>query len=321
MSWLFDAQTTPSVTTNTSSSSTFPDWYQKFVNANLAKASSVIDEPYQPYTGPRNAPTNADQNAAYDLTRQGVGAYSPMINQGADLIGQSGQGFNQGQFDSYMNPYISAVNDRVADLGARNLSENLLPQVNNSFIRAGQFGSSGNRDLTGRAIRDTQESVLGQQSANLASGFNTALGATQQENQAKLAAGQGLGNLAQTGQTLGLKDAAALQSIGAEQQGQTQKNLDTAYGDFENQVNYPKSQAEWMSAIIRGINPPTSTSTSTTQPASAGQLAPNPLSQVAGAGVGIGSLLGLFAKGGAVKRRPANVDTRGRGIGAYRMAA
>jgi hypothetical protein len=317
MSWLFDAQTTPNVTTSSTTNSQFPDWYQKFVNANLAKASSVIDEPYTPYTGPRNAPTNADQTAAYNLTRQGVGAYQPMIDQGASLIGQSGQGFNQGQFDSYMNPYISQVNDRVAALGARNLSENLLPQVNDSFIRANQFGSTRNGDFTERALRDTQESILGQQSANLASGFNTALGATQAENQAKLAAGQGLGSLAQTGQTVGLKDAAALQSIGAEQQGQTQKNLDTAHSDFQQQQNYPKSQAEWMSAIIRGINPPTSSTTTSTAPATSGQLAPNPLSQVAGAGVGIGSLLGLFAKGGRVKR-PAPPS---RGIGAYRMAA
>lgn len=74
----------------------------------------------------------------------------------------------------YMNPYISGVTDRIADIGARNLSEKLLPQISDDLVRAGQYGSTAHRDLVGRALRDTQESVLGQQSEALERGYNTA---------------------------------------------------------------------------------------------------------------------------------------------------
>ena len=303
MSYLFSATTNPQVTTTDQTTSTWPAWYQQYLNAIMAKGSAVVDEPYQSYGGPRVAPTTADQTASYDMTRQGVGAYQPMVDTANQYMTQGGAGFNQGQFDTYMNPYISGVVDQIATRGARNLSENLLPQINDSFIKAGQWGGSRSADFTGRALRDTQESILNQQSQALAGGYNSAMDAYQRGNDQKLTAGQGLGSLAGSAQSLGLKDAAALQAIGQEQQGQTQKSLDTAYGDFREQRGYPREQAEWMSSLIRGMNPPTSSTSTSTAPAKSGQLAPSGLAQLAGAGVGLGGLMGWFKDGGKVQRR------------------
>lgn len=316
MSYLFGASTNPTVTSTDSTSSQWPSWYQSWLNELLAKGSSVVNEPYQSYGGPRNAPTTADQTAAYNLTRQGIGSYQPMVDTANQYLTQAGAGFNQDEFNSYMSPYTSAVVDRIGQLGARNLSENLLPAVNDSFIRGGQFGSSRNADFTLRALRDQNESTLAEQNKALASGYNSAMDAYQQGQQNRLTAGQGLGSLAGSAQGYGLKDAAALQAIGQEQQGQTQKSLDTAYGDFLEQRNYPRNQAEWMSALVRGMNPPTSSTTTSTGPASAGQLAPSGLAQVVGAGTGIGSLLGWFKKGGAVqKKMRGGIMTRSTGMG------
>ncbi len=90
---------------------------------------------------------------------------------------------------NYMNPYNAAVTDRLGVLAGRNLSENLLPAVNNTFIGAGMFGSDRSADFTNRAIRDTQDSLLGAQGNVLQSGYQGALGAAQTDlaRQAQLA--------------------------------------------------------------------------------------------------------------------------------------
>jgi hypothetical protein len=94
-----------------------------------------------------------------------------------------------GGIQQYMNPFTSSVTDQIARLGARNLSENLLPSVSDAFVRAGQFGSNRMGEFGARALRDTQESVLREQAQALQQGYGQALGAAQTDaaRQAQLA--------------------------------------------------------------------------------------------------------------------------------------
>lgn len=118
-------------------------------------------------------------------SRSAAEAASPFL-QAASRTAADGVG-------AYMNPYTDAVTSRIAQLGARNLSENLLPAVSDSFIRAGQFGSGRMGEFGSRAVRDTQDSILGQQSQALQQGYSQALGAAQQDlgRQAQLASTAG----------------------------------------------------------------------------------------------------------------------------------
>lgn len=112
-----------------------------------------------------------------------LGAASPFLQQAvagpagiataSPFLGAAFSSFPE-MAGAYMNPYTSAVTDRLAQLAQRNLTENLLPSVNDQFIRAGQYGSPQNRDLVGRALRDTQESLLGQQAQALEQGYGQA---------------------------------------------------------------------------------------------------------------------------------------------------
>ena len=88
-----------------------------------------------------------------------------------------------GDIQQFMNPYTQNATDQIAKLGARNLSENLLPAVSDSFVRAGQFGGTRMGEFGSRALRDTQESVLAQQGQALQSGYGQAVSAAQQEAQ------------------------------------------------------------------------------------------------------------------------------------------
>lgn len=344
--FLFGSSTLPTVTTQDTSNTTYPSWYQSYLNSILGKASSVANAPYQQYGGPRIAPQTQDTLNSYNMVRDQVGSQQPLLNTAGNYLASAGQAVGQGDIDQYMNPYTNDVVNSIAQLGQRNLTENLLPQVNDTFIKSGNFGSSTNGDFTQRALRDTNESVLNQQTAALQSGFGNALTAAQNNKQNQLNAGEQLGSLANTGQTIGLKDAAALEGIGNEQQQQGQNSLDLAYNDFQNQTQYPEQQVNFLSNIAHGINAPTSTTSTSTGPGTASQQAPNPLSQVLGAGVGLSGILSQlgYRRGGEVTPaaraagKPATItgigmgaakksvnrakaSTKVRGIGQMRMAA
>ncbi len=130
-------------------------------------------------------------------------AASPLLNQGANVdaaaaanpLVTKGTGSWTNNVSSYMSPYTQQVTDRIADLGARNLSEKLLPAVNKTFIGSGQFGSTRNSDFTNRAVRDTQEAILGQQSQALENGYKTAADIYGQDASRQLQGGLGLGQL------------------------------------------------------------------------------------------------------------------------------
>jgi hypothetical protein len=131
----------------------------------------------------------------------------------------------------------------------------------------------------------------------------------QQQAATQLAAGQQLGTLGQLGQTMGLKDLAALEAVGQTQQQQGQKNLDLAYQDFLQQRQYPQQQLSMLNALIRGLPYSTTADTSATGPANI--YSPSPLAQLAGA-FSLGKAFGL-KKGGPVKRNPNRRSTRGKG--------
>ena len=303
LDFLFQGSPPPAVTSTTTSQQNLPTWYQEYLRALIGKSSSIAAEEYQPYTGERVARLTPDQTSAYDLTRAGVGSSEPYTTAaGTALTSAATPGLNQGVFDSYMSPYTTGVVDRIAQLGTRNLTEDLLPAVNTTFTGAGQYGGSRHADFTANAIRDTNESIIGAQSKALADAYDSAMSAYGTGAGRQIAAGQGLGALGMDVQGAGLRDAAAMEAIGTAQQGQGQRNLDVAYQDFLAQRDYPKGQADFMSQIVRGLPAqPVSTATTTTGP---GEYVPSPVSQLAGLAVGGYGLSKAFGakEGGRVRR-------------------
>jgi len=346
MAGLFEGTPTNSPSSSTVTSE-MPKWYQDLTYQQMMAAKTVADQPYRQYELPRLAQTSPDQNAAYGATRQNVGAWQPSMNmamtgtqaltdpttgyqQGMNMMGTAGNSgaLSQAQpylqqagrssvdnISDYMNPYNSQVTDRIAQLGARNLSENILPNVSDSFIRAGQFGGSRMGEFGSRAVRDTQDSILGQQSQVLQSGYGQAVGAAQgdlsrygqlgdsvgslagSDYSRQLTAGQniagvagseairrqgalqGIADMSQQQQGLYTQDAAALQAIGQEQQVQQQRELDSSYQNYQEQQNYPQTQLDWYQAQLRGSGqylPQTQNTTANTT-----TFAPSPLSQLA----------------------------------------
>lgn len=317
-----------------------PDWYggaEGIIKKLVERAQSDSLSKYQPYGAERVAPFSPLQQRGFDIASGEVDnpEYQDIYNQskglitnaaGQDISGriapflQAGTANPTENASQYMNPYQDAVINNIGKYATRNLTENILPNVKDRFIRAGQYGSTGHQDLTGRAIRDTQEGVS-QASANaLQGGYNTALSTSvgqqgrnleagqlaaqvgDRDVNRKLVSGETLSNLGQNQQNQGLRTAGFVNTLGGQQQQQRQNQDNTAYQEFQNERNYPFFQTARLNEIVRGLPVNTqqfSNSTGPTPPTA------SPWTQ--GAGL-VGGLTGAlnqrqgFSKGGRVKK-------------------
>jgi hypothetical protein len=127
---------------------------------------------------------------------------------------------------------------------------------------------------------------------------------------------EGLGMLGSEAQRMGLTDAAAMEGIGAQQQGLEQRSLDLAYQDFLEQRNLPFDRLGFMSNIVRGLPMDRMMTRTDVGPASVYQ--PSPLSQIVGAyGVYRGMNPSGEAEGGYIEGDYDDVTDYGEGGYAY----
>jgi hypothetical protein len=306
--------------TSTGSSST-PDWYSDYIKGIAGKGLELAGAgDQQPIPQQSVAGFTPDQAQAFQQVRQNQGNWQPAVqgalaatsavpgqatgaagSANAAVAGPSQSWTDPGTSAKYMSPYTSSVVNEIARLGNQNFDENIMPKINASMIGSGQFGSTRNADVLGKAGRDVQANISGQQAGALESGYSTAgnlfnqdatRAQTQQQTQAQtalaggqlttqagLGAGQQLGALGQTQAGLGLQDAQALQAVGQQQQQLQQLGLDT---DYNNTV--ARNQAGWnnlnnLNSIVRGAQLPTS-QTATTQGPLTRTAGPSPLAQV-----------------------------------------
>ncbi len=275
---------TPNTATSYSTSSAeTPKWMQDAVYNQIQWATNAAQQPLEQFAGPTVAPMNADQQAAMSAARSGVGAWQQPFNTAqTGLQGLSGA-TSVGNVNQYMNPFMSNVTDRIAQLGQRNLTENLLPGVSDSFVRAGQFGGNRMGEFASRALRDTQDSILGQQGSALQQGYTQALGASQADLGRQQQAMGALGQMAQQGQQLRMADVGALDTVGQAQQAQAQREIDAQRQIFAEQQAYPKTQLDWLSTQVRGMQPSVPTATVQSGGSTGQSYQASPLSQLASA--------------------------------------
>lgn len=323
--FLFNGTAPKSVTKYGTAVTNLPQWFNDFQQGIASKGNAIAAQPYEAYGAPRIAGFTQDQTNSFNLTRNGMGAesnaiYGEMQNansvgQNADAMGdakpwldKSGQ-YSYDTVNNYMNPYNEAVTNRIAQLGARNLQENLMPAINSDFIRAGQYGSTGQMNEVGKALRDTQESVLAKQADVLQQGYNSAMGYAQNDLDRFGQLGQTTGNLSNADSNLQLDatkvagglgsvaqdaryaDINAMGAVGNSIQDMNQSNLDMAYNDFTAQRDYQANQLGWLNNLVKGFQMPESKTESWTAPLPGAQFQPSPIQSALGAGLATYNLL------------------------------
>jgi hypothetical protein len=262
----------PNITTTQGQTTTAPSWYTDYLS------------------GIANTGTTAAQNAAYvgatplqqqafDQTQSNVGSYQPALTGALNLANQAGGYDVATEAGRFMNPYTANVVNSLNELGLRNIRQNLAPGATSASVGSGQFGSKRGAEVLGQAINSGLQNLNATEAQALQTGYTQALQAAQNQEQARLAASQQLGNLATTTQGLGLGDINALATLGSQQQQIEQ-----------GQSLFPLQVASQQAGLLRGYTVPTSVSSTYTGPIP-GAYSASPLSQIAG----IGSLMGAVS--------------------------
>jgi len=237
-------------TTTSQTQTILPQWYTDYATNLLTKARAATDQPYQRYDAARIAPFQQEQLDAFSQFKQGMGGYQPYVNSANQALNRGTGSFTDtGVAQRYMNPYIQNVISGIGSTAARNLSENILPQLNRTFVGSGTFGGSRSAEFMRRAVRDTQSAALDKQTAAMADAYGAGADLYGNEAARALTGAQQYSQLGQSAQEQRLRELTGLEAIGAKRQelGQTSANL--AYSDFERQRDYPITQLQQLAGI------------------------------------------------------------------------
>lgn len=262
LDFLFEGSAPVPGSSTQTSESYLPDWYNEYTKNMLGRAQAVADIPYSAFPGPRIAGFTPTEKTGFEMTKQAAGAFNPFLQGAQAALGTAGTTFPQ-MAKQYMSPYTEGVVNRIADVGLRQLQEKFLPAVGEEFIKAGQFGpgpgSSRMGEFGARALRDVQESILGQQAQALESGYKTAADIYGEDVRRMGDLASRYGVLGEAAQGLGLRGAEAYGGVGTAERGMQQKNLDLAYQDFLRQQGYPEERAKFLSSMLSGVRLPETT--------------------------------------------------------------
>jgi hypothetical protein len=270
-------------TTTTVNQNNIPPELLPYATQVLGTASKLIQTPYQQYPGQQVANFSPLQNQAF----QNIQQMQPnaATNQATALAGMAGTNqFTGNNVSQYMSPYMQNVVNQEQQGTIRNYAQQ-LPGLASVATGAGGLGGSREALVQANAQQGLQNQLAQIQAQGSQNAFQNAQSQFNASNQNMLAASGQLGNLGQQQfqQAAGIN--TALLGAGALQQQQQQTGLNTSYQNFMNQINYPYTQLSYMNSLVRGT--PVSSGTTSMYQAPGSMLG-----QVAGLGLGLGSLFG-----------------------------
>jgi hypothetical protein len=192
-----------------------------------------------------------------NVYQQSAGAYNAALAG----TGTAAAGPNIGRF---MNPYTNMVTGQTL----QDLERQRQMAVNTTGQQAQQAGAfGGSRQAVAEALTNEAFARQGAQTfGNLQQqGFNTALGAAQQQQQLGLQAAGQMGNLANLGFGFGQQISQQQAQQGAQQQALQQALIDAARGQFGGFAGQPAQSLGYMNQAI-GVSPVPQTQTTSKQP-------------------------------------------------------
>jgi hypothetical protein len=315
----------------TQTTSNIPDWAKGFAERLLGESEKLSRRGYQAYPGQITSEFNPLQEQAFmDIAGMRVAPQVGQATGLAGLAGLRAQEASQydpmqsrqfyrsplqqpGGLNRYMSPYMQGVVEQQKSQAIRDYGRQ-LPGMAAAAARVGAKGgtrealvrSEGQRNLfdqlgniqaTGLQNAFQQAQAQAAQDAALRAQYGLA-GANLAEQSRQFGAGLGLQGIGQQlaaagtlgqlgqqqyGQKLGIGQAQL--GAGAQIQSLAQQDLTNRYQQFLDQQRLPFQQLSWFSDILRGTPASGATQTLYQQP-------PNVLGQVAGLGLGLGSLFG-----------------------------
>jgi hypothetical protein len=186
------------------------------------------------------------------MTRRAMGAANPYFRNAYRLQQEYQQPF-QSDIQSYMNPYSQNVLSKIRKESMDALRENILPELESRFVRAGQFGSSRHKDLASKFSKEALADMETRQQEALSRHYQEAAQIQNADRARKLAASRESGLLGEAEQLSRLKDAAALNEQGRYMQNRAQMGSDVEYQDYLRRMMRPYEQIQGLAAILHGL--------------------------------------------------------------------
>lgn len=272
---------------------TLPDFLKQAFEQLTARSEGLATEAFQPFPGPRVADFTPDQLASFDLIRQSLGTGAGSIDEArASLLGSQGLPTTEA-LQPFLDPFRQEVIQRTLDELRRQSDISGIRDAAGA-VNAGAFGGARFGLVESERERNLSRTG-GDLTAQLNSqNFQQAIQSLRQQQGLSLAAVPQFLGLGAAERGIFAEDARGLQNIGLQQQGLNQTNLDLARAEFNNQIQFPFEQQQFLSDILRG-NPfgqQTKTVTSTEDPGFGQQLLGLGIAGVgaAGAAGGFGNL-------------------------------
>ena len=227
----------------TTAEATVPEYQQQQQRALFGAASSLMNQPFVPYTGARVAGFNPDQLRQFQATRglfeTGM-QYDPMSGL-AGLAQAPTPSLLESDIGAYQSPYTQQVIDttlgdirRQQDIAQRKAQE--------GAIRAGAFGGSRSAIMEAEASRPYVEQAARTAAGLRQAGYGQALGAAESDIERQMRGRQFQAGLLGGMQSEQAARLGQLGQVGLQQQALQQRGLDVPYQEFQRALGYGGQQ-------------------------------------------------------------------------------
>lgn len=319
LGFIFSGQPVPPQPTGSDTQTQTPLWLQQY-NANLASAATnLAGQAYSPFPGPQVAAPSAATQQSWNMATGNVGDYQGALTNAMNLTGEASQPVTASQINNYMNPFESTVLGGLQSQANQQLTQNILPQVQDRFVSAGQSRSPQEMQATNNAVQANDTALYQAQAGALGQGYQGALGAALQEQGVQQATGAQYGQLGALQQQLGAADVGQVAAAGQAQDTTNQANINAALNNYYAQQQWPYQNLAFASNIIRGQNVPSNTMTVGQQYNPGQTYTASPLSSFIGTTLGANAL-GNSSSNSLGVRRGGHIRTRHRGALSERLA-
>lgn len=249
---------------------------------------------------PEIMPFTPAQQRALELGVQGIGAYAPMLEAGAQTIGQgvatlagSTGAYDPQSYRQFYDPFVEQVIDTTQQ-DIRRQGDIERQRIGSAAVGAGAFG--GSRQAV--AEQELQRNVADQMARTGAQLRSAAYQGAQQQGQSvfenQMQRGQNASQIFQSlgtaqaalgeaAQAAGQRDVNALFNVGALEQAQRQSEYDVQRAGAIESAYEPFQRFSYMSDILRGVPSTQQTLGVTSVPT------PSPVSSMLGTAMGLGA--------------------------------
>ena len=201
-----------------------PDYQRDFLEKLLTDVRDTATQPVE-FPEIQIAELTPIQRDAIERGVAGIGAFQPMLQSGADVVGMGVSALQPGSQQAFMNPFIENVIDQnLADITRQ--GDIARQQIGSRAVQQGAFGGS-RQAVAEQELQRNLADTFARQSAGLrAQAFESAQDRAQKASELFTKAGIATAGLGEAQQAAQLRDVNLLSALGGQEQAQQQRELD-----------------------------------------------------------------------------------------------